>query len=86
LSASSAISSRHPAWDLTLLGAEAITDGWRVTIKTSRSENIFGIRTQRWKYVKFSYFRGRQESFDERRYRELFDLDVDPGEKLQRRS
>jgi arylsulfatase A len=44
------------------------------------NEDIFGIRTQRWKYVKFSYFRGRQESFDERGYRELFDLDVDPGE------
>lgn len=44
------------------------------------NEDIFGIRTQRWKYVKFSYFRERQESFDERGYRELFDLDVDPGE------
>jgi arylsulfatase A-like enzyme len=44
------------------------------------NEDIFGIRTQRWKYVKFSYFRSRQESFDERGYEELFDLEIDPGE------
>jgi uncharacterized sulfatase len=44
------------------------------------NEDLFGIRTQRWKYVKFSYFRHRQESFDERGYQELFDLDIDPGE------
>jgi arylsulfatase A-like enzyme len=44
------------------------------------NEDLFGIRTQRWKYVKFTYFRDHVESFDVRGYKELFDLDIDPAE------
>src|SRR5207237_3910132 len=44
------------------------------------NEELFGIRTQRWKYVKYTYFRDRVESFDVRGYKELFDLDIDPAE------
>jgi arylsulfatase A-like enzyme len=43
-------------------------------------EDVFGIRTQRWKYVTSSYFRGRFESFYVRGYKELFDLENDPEE------
>jgi arylsulfatase A-like enzyme len=44
------------------------------------NEDIFGIRTQRWKYVTSSYFRGRYESFRVRGYKELFDMENDPEE------
>jgi arylsulfatase A len=44
------------------------------------NEDIFGIRTQRWKYVKYTYFRDHVESFDVRGFTELFDLDIDPAE------
>jgi len=44
------------------------------------NEDLFGIRTQRWKYVTSSYFRGRYESFYVRGYKELFDMDTDPEE------
>jgi arylsulfatase A len=44
------------------------------------NEDIFGIRTQRWKYVTSSYFRGRYESFRVRGYKELFDMESDPEE------
>ena len=44
------------------------------------NEDLFAIRTQRWKYVKYTYFRDHIESFDIRGYKELFDLDIDPAE------
>lgn len=50
------------------------------------NEEVAAIRMQRWKYVNETYDRGMLVNFgDKKEYLELYDMNLDVGEKLQRR-
>lgn len=44
------------------------------------NEAVVGIRTQRWKYVAQTYYRGGRTDFLERGYPQLYDMELEQGE------
>jgi len=52
----------------------------RKEILIFNNEIVVGIRTQRWKYVSETYYRGGRTDYVERGYPQLYDMDFDRGE------
>ena len=52
----------------------------REQILLFNNEDVAGIRTQRWKYVAQTYYRGGRTDYLERGYPQLYDMELEPGE------
>jgi arylsulfatase A len=62
--------------DVLLRGAPSPHD----EILLFNNEHVVGVRTQRWKYVTHTYYRGMQVNMERQGYRELYDIAADVTE------